>query len=89
MSASARGRGLGKKLCGAAEAQARAWGFGEMLLLVEAGNAPAKALYQSLGYSVVPPPSLPSTPSCAVLCLLRVRSGGVEGGGGRWCRRRT
>ena len=29
------------------------WGFGEMLLLVEAANGPARALYQRLGYREV------------------------------------
>mmetsp|Transcript_57530 Transcript_57530/g.136885 ORF Transcript_57530/g.136885 Transcript_57530/m.136885 type:complete len:317 (-) Transcript_57530:214-1164(-) len=49
----ARGAGLGQLLVLSCEACAREWGLSEVMLLVEAGNAPALRLYTSLGYQEV------------------------------------
>jgi GNAT superfamily N-acetyltransferase len=46
-----RGQGIGKALLGAVEAEARARGACKITLEVLSGNARAKALYASLGYS--------------------------------------
>ena len=49
-----RKRGLGKKLCAAAEAIASSeWGFDEVLLKVEQDNRKARSLYRKTGYRVV------------------------------------
>lgn len=45
-----RGRGIGKALFAAVEAEARALGAVKVTLEVLSGNEPAKALYRSLGY---------------------------------------
>ncbi len=45
-----RGRGIGRALFAAIEAQARAIGAAKVTLEVLSGNEPAKALYRSLGY---------------------------------------
>jgi ribosomal protein S18 acetylase RimI-like enzyme len=50
---SSRGRGLAKQLCKQCEVIASGWGFSEMMLLVEEANAPARKLYESLGYQRV------------------------------------
>jgi ribosomal protein S18 acetylase RimI-like enzyme len=42
-----RGQGLGKLLCDRSAVTARAWGFSEMMLLVEEANVPAYKLYQA------------------------------------------
>jgi GNAT superfamily N-acetyltransferase len=49
--ASHRGRGIGKALLGAVEAEARRRGACKLTLEVLSGNARAKALYASQGYS--------------------------------------
>ena len=46
-----RRRGL-TLVCVFGLAEARAWGFEEMLIKVEAGNRPAESLYHRLGYEV-------------------------------------
>ena len=46
----ARGHGIGRRLVEAAEQFARDAGAKEIRLGVTAGNAPARALYESLGY---------------------------------------
>lgn len=48
----ARGRGLARALMHAAEDHARALGCAKMTLEVNTDNAPALALYRSLGYGV-------------------------------------
>ena len=45
-----RRRGIATSLVARCEALACEWGFDELLLLVEEGNAPARALYASRGY---------------------------------------
>jgi len=50
---SARGRGLGQEMVAKCEEAVLGWGFGEMLLLVEATNLPALSLYRKLGYQDV------------------------------------
>ena len=45
-----RRQGLAQRLLREAEGQARLWGVGEMLLLVQAKNAAALKLYTKLGY---------------------------------------
>ena len=45
-----RGRGIGRALFAAIEAEARAIGACKITLEVLSGNTPAKALYRSLGY---------------------------------------
>ena len=47
-----RRRGIGSSLVADGEALAREWGFDEMLLLVNAENAGAQALYSSRGYRI-------------------------------------
>jgi ribosomal protein S18 acetylase RimI-like enzyme len=51
VAASAEGRGIGKALMNAAEEWARACGYPMIQLHVLVGNAPARALYERLGYS--------------------------------------
>lgn len=46
----ARRRGLGQRLCAEAERVAGEWGYSDLLLLVNEDNAPARALYEKLGY---------------------------------------
>ena len=48
-----RKRGIAKRLCRAAEAEARRWGYNEVLLKVERDNRRARNLYRVLGYRVV------------------------------------
>jgi ribosomal protein S18 acetylase RimI-like enzyme len=48
-----QGRGYGREAMLLAEAQARQHGCREMKLMVFAFNAPARALYEKLGYAVV------------------------------------
>lgn len=48
----ARGQGLGKVLCEHVETTVKDWGYRECMLLVEEGNAPARGLYEKLGYMV-------------------------------------
>ena len=50
---SSRGQGLAKQVCQQCEVIAAGWGFSEMMLLVEEANAPARKLYESLGYQRV------------------------------------
>jgi ribosomal protein S18 acetylase RimI-like enzyme len=45
-----RGRGLGRAAMELLEAEVRARGFGRLQLNVFGGNAPARALYRSLGF---------------------------------------
>lgn len=45
-----RGRGLGTTLVDACEAQAKTWGFSEMVLQVDEANERARRFYQSRGY---------------------------------------
>ncbi|MDH6227302.1 MULTISPECIES: GNAT family N-acetyltransferase [Streptomyces] len=52
LSERARGRGLGKALMRAAEEEARRRGARRLTLRVLGHNAPARALYTSLGYAV-------------------------------------
>jgi ribosomal protein S18 acetylase RimI-like enzyme len=47
-----RGQGLGRRLMEAAEAWARERGIGQITLNVSARNAPARGLYDSLGYEI-------------------------------------
>jgi len=47
-----RGRGLGRQLLLAVEAQATAWKYPELYLKVEAANERARQLYESSGYTV-------------------------------------
>mmetsp|Transcript_232 Transcript_232/g.522 ORF Transcript_232/g.522 Transcript_232/m.522 type:complete len:290 (+) Transcript_232:162-1031(+) len=49
----ARGQGLGQQMVQQCEDAAKSWGFGEMLLLVEASNVAAVSLYKKLGYQDV------------------------------------
>ena len=51
VSADRRRRGLGRSLMAEVEAVAREWGFDEMLLKVEPGNADAVRLYCDCGYA--------------------------------------
>eukprot|EP00283_Hemiselmis_rufescens_P006999 CAMPEP_0173423670 /NCGR_PEP_ID=MMETSP1357-20121228/3885_1 /TAXON_ID=77926 /ORGANISM="Hemiselmis rufescens, Strain PCC563" /LENGTH=296 /DNA_ID=CAMNT_0014386817 /DNA_START=22 /DNA_END=909 /DNA_ORIENTATION=- len=46
----ARGQGLGQQMVAQCEEAVRGWGFGEILLLVEASNVAAVSLYKKLGY---------------------------------------
>ncbi len=48
-----RGRGVAKGLIGQGLASLRAQGVAEALLEVRAGNAPAVAVYQAMGYRIV------------------------------------
>ena len=50
---SSRGKGLAKEVCQRVEVISGSWGFRELMLLVEEGNAPACKLYESLGYTRV------------------------------------
>jgi len=50
VSPSARGMGLGEKLCSAVEDVVSDWGMGRILLKVEGENVPAKKLYEKLGF---------------------------------------
>eukprot|EP00967_Tisochrysis_lutea_P000944 scaffold1241_cov25-Tisochrysis_lutea.AAC.2 len=49
-----RRRGIAKRLCKAAEAAAKEWGYGEVYLKVEKDNRKARSLYRKLGYRPVP-----------------------------------
>jgi len=49
-----RRQGIAQRLLREAETQARWWGCGELRLLVKAGNAPARRLYQKMGYVAHP-----------------------------------
>ena len=44
-------QGVAQRLLRAAEAQARLWGVGEMLLIVKTRNTPALRLYRKMGYT--------------------------------------
>lgn len=48
----ARGGGVGRRMMDACADHARALGCGRLTLEVNAGNAPARALYRSLGFDV-------------------------------------
>lgn len=45
-----RRKGLGARLVKSCESSAKDWGCAELTLVVEASNAPAKRLYEKLGY---------------------------------------
>jgi hypothetical protein len=45
-----RRHGIAQRLLREAETQARWWGCGELLLLVKAGNKPARRLYEKMGF---------------------------------------
>jgi ribosomal protein S18 acetylase RimI-like enzyme len=45
-----RGRGLGGRLVEACEREATAWGYGEVVLMVDVDNVPARKFYASKGY---------------------------------------
>jgi GNAT superfamily N-acetyltransferase len=45
---------IAQRLLREAETQARWWGCGELLLMVSAGNAPARRLYEKMGYVAQP-----------------------------------
>ena len=55
-----RRRGIGRKLCLECEEIACSWGFEDIMLLVDERNTNAVALYETLGYAFVLPPSPPS-----------------------------
>jgi ribosomal protein S18 acetylase RimI-like enzyme len=48
---SLRGQGMGKQLCEACEEAGRNWEVPAIMLQVEEANAPARKLYQSVGYA--------------------------------------
>jgi ribosomal protein S18 acetylase RimI-like enzyme len=45
--------GIGRRLCGMAESQAKSWGYNELFLRVEEDNPSALIFYRKLGYRVV------------------------------------
>jgi len=51
VSPEARRRGVAAALCGACTEAAEEWGFGEIMLEVEAENAAARGLYANQGYA--------------------------------------
>ena len=42
---------MGQSLCSEVESIVKAWGYSEVLLLVEEQNTPANKLYEKLGYT--------------------------------------
>ena len=50
---SMRGKGLARALCGACEEAGLEWEVPGIMLQVEEANAPARALYETLGYQLV------------------------------------
>ena len=76
VAASARRRGVAKRLMRAVEDEIRGWGYDEAVLVVESSNGKAKGLYGKLGYKVVGGEA--ATPNIVISAEGKVVNGAVR-----------